>query len=386
MGKTPQRSRYRIGVLMWLMQEFGRRVLAGVIDHAQQHPGIDVQLIGVDRPRPAEQEAEPINELDGLIAALEPHEMAYRRRHITVPIVDVPLVHASAKHLSVTPDLNAIARLAIEHFASLRLEQVALCGIGSSVDDSPLGKAFTTAADNAAMHVLPAFSHGRTRTPEAMTRWLSNLPLPVGIFCDKDGSAEGVVSTANEAGLSVPHQVAVLGFGNDPIRCMHNRPTLSSIAIPAEKAGQCAVDLLVRHLNGRTVTSVQLAPIGVVQRDSTRTVAIEDERVAQAVNYIRAHFAEPITAVEVARHVGMPRRTLTHRFGKAMGHSVSDEIMQSRLARATALLATTDRSIKSIALSLGEMRTNNFSRFIKHYTGLTPLQYRRKHRSGIGVA
>ena len=111
-------------------------------------------------------------------------------------------------------------------------------------------------------------------------------------------------------------------------------------------------------------------------------VAIDDRAVAAAVQYIRARFSEPITANEIAAHVGMPRRTLTYRFGKAMGHSLSEELTRCRLEKATNMLATTDEPVKVVALAIGEMRTNNFTRFIKHYTGLSPTAYRKEFGAG----
>src|SRR5690606_20328999 len=52
---------------------------------------------------------------------------------------------------------------------------------------------------------------------EAAMRMLEMDPRPDGVFASNDTTAVAVIRTLKEAGLDVPHDVAVAGFNNDPV-------------------------------------------------------------------------------------------------------------------------------------------------------------------------
>jgi LacI family transcriptional regulator len=86
---------------------------------------------------------------------------------------------------------------------------------------------------------------------EAM-RELVALPRtrrPDAVFCANDLTAIGAIDALREAGLSVPEDVAVVGF-DDVDAATIVRPALTTVLNPAYDIGACAGRLLVSRLSG----------------------------------------------------------------------------------------------------------------------------------------
>lgn len=67
------------------------------------------------------------------------------------------------------------------------------------------------------------------------------------VFAGNDEIALGVLFAARDAGLSIPHDVAIVGFDNTRL-CSIVRPTLSSVRVPLREMGAAAVELLLQRL------------------------------------------------------------------------------------------------------------------------------------------
>ena len=77
---------------------------------------------------------------------------------------------------------------------------------------------------------------------------LMNLPEPpTAIFCGNDRVAMGVYDALRELKLSVPDDVAVIGFDNQEGIAAHLRPGLTTMELPYYEMGQWAVDFLIEH-------------------------------------------------------------------------------------------------------------------------------------------
>jgi LacI family transcriptional regulator len=90
------------------------------------------------------------------------------------------------------------------------------------------------------------------------------------IMVGNDYFALGVYRALREAGRAVPHDVAVIGYGDHPFS-PYLDPALSSVRLPTTEIGNTAVNLLVQRL-GDTATpprKIRLKPTLVV-RDSSR--------------------------------------------------------------------------------------------------------------------
>lgn len=80
---------------------------------------------------------------------------------------------------------------------------------------------------------------------------------------------------------------------------------------------------------------------------------------------------------EIARKVGMAPSTLRRRFGAAMGVSLQEHVITTRIVRAKALLMDTDLTLEAISEQLGYDNAAFFSRQFKQRTGVAPSTFRR---------
>ncbi|MBI3970195.1 MAG: LacI family DNA-binding transcriptional regulator [Chloroflexi bacterium] len=93
------------------------------------------------------------------------------------------------------------------------------------------------------------------------------------LFCATDTLAIGAIGGATEAGLRVPEQVSIVGFGNTEVGAFIN-PPLTSVGQEKVEAGARAVRLLLRRLAQRRAGQparprVHVLPTRLVVRRST---------------------------------------------------------------------------------------------------------------------
>ena len=173
-----------------------------------------------------------------------------------------------------------------------------------------------------------------------MRRWLTGLPRPVGILASHDPQAVELSELCRHSGLRVPEEVALVGVDNDDLLCELGAPSLTSVALPAERVGFEAARLLDCLLTrprprGRPGGSaLLLPPQGVVTRVSTDVLAIDDAEVVATLRFIRQHAHESIQVKDVLDEVPVSRRTLERRVRAALGRGVWEEIRRAHLERA----------------------------------------------------
>ncbi|HAI10155.1 MAG TPA: hypothetical protein DCM28_00510 [Phycisphaerales bacterium] len=77
----------------------------------------------------------------------------------------------------------------------------------------------------------------------ALTQQMLKHIIPSAIICISDETAIGAIHAIEEAGLSVPDDVSVIGFDDLPI-AKHFKPSLTTISQPMLQAGQAAYEIL----------------------------------------------------------------------------------------------------------------------------------------------
>ena len=102
--------------------------------------------------------------------------------------------------------------------------------------------------------------HGYT----AMRALLRKSPRPSAVICMNDRLAFGAYQALGDAGLSVPADVSVVSFDDDPIAAWL-RPGLSTAALPHEPMGRRAIELL---LDNHPTGSARLVPMPLRRRKS----------------------------------------------------------------------------------------------------------------------
>jgi AraC family transcriptional regulator len=101
----------------------------------------------------------------------------------------------------------------------------------------------------------------------------------------------------------------------------------------------------------------------------------------QAVREIEVHLAEPLSIPEIARRADISHNHLTRLFKAQFGVTVEGYIRQRRSERALHLLTNTTMAVKSIAAEVGLPDLHFFNKTIRAATGVSPRQYRERHRA-----
>tara|TARA_R110002124_G_scaffold16882_7_gene71483 strand:+ start:47695 stop:48822 length:1128 start_codon:yes stop_codon:yes gene_type:complete len=92
---------------------------------------------------------------------------------------------------------------------------------------------------------------------------------PDALFCGNDQIARGATDALRERGLSVPRQVAVVGFDNWDVMTLAARPPLSSIDMNLRALGRAAGERLIAMIAGERLTGVERLPCSLVVRQSS---------------------------------------------------------------------------------------------------------------------
>jgi AraC family transcriptional regulator len=94
---------------------------------------------------------------------------------------------------------------------------------------------------------------------------------------------------------------------------------------------------------------------------------------------IESRFAEQLPIHDIAREAGISTAHIHALFQARFGTSPHQKLTDVRLSEARRLLASTRRSIKDIAASVGYPDAASFCKLFKARCGFRPLEYRQRH-------
>jgi LacI family transcriptional regulator len=378
----------RVAIAVNMNKAFDRQVVAGVARFARQRD--DWSLYTEDESLAKLPDLDSWHG-DGIIADLDDRRLARAVARVGVPVVgfggaqspDDPL---ASRHY-VADDDAAVGRLAADHLLLRGFRRFAYYGEPPTALNpwsARRGAAFRERVE-AAGYPCSVYT-GRHAIPvrweslqTGLAGWLASLSTPLGLMACHDARARHVLEACLRIGRRVPDDVAVIGVDNDDVMCDLAHPSLSSVILGTHRMGYEAAALLNRLMGGarRRSTWLAIEPAGVVTRRSTDVLAVEDGKVAEAIRYIRDHVADGLRAADVARHARLSRAALDLHFRQALGRTVHDEIHHAQLARAQALLTTTDLPLKQVAQSAGFSSIQYMTTVFRNELGQTPGHYRR---------
>ena len=210
--------------------------------------------------------------------------------------------------------------------------------------------------------------------------FLRSLPRPAGVLAANDEMAAHVLSAAEFAGITVPDDLAVVGIDDDELICENTHPTLSSVAPDFERSGRLAVDLLAQCIadRGKSPATMVYGASPLMRRRSTRIDAARDPRIVRALELIRRDSCSGATVKDVIAAMGMKPRSAEARFKEVCGHSIKDEIMAVKLARAKRLLSDTDLPISIVCERCGYTDERSLRYLFSKATGLSPADWRAR--------
>ena len=109
------------------------------------------------------------------------------------------------------------------------------------------------------------------RTGMAAMEKLLDLPKsqrPTAVFCSNDLCAEGAIRAIRARGLSVPEDIAIVGFDDTWFASMV-RPALTSVRMPIKEMGQTAAKMLMDRIEGESIDNTRpILPVSLTVRHS----------------------------------------------------------------------------------------------------------------------
>jgi LacI family transcriptional regulator len=390
MSRTRSPKRFRVALAYPAAVPWMALFARGVFDYAERHGPWNLTtspptLSGAD------EYALDISSLtgwsgDGVIAAVNTPAEQRRARRLGIPVVNLGGSQEQSALPRVMVDHQAIGRLAAEHLLERGLRRLAYCGFAELWYSRERCRGFVERAAQAGVSVEVFNAPHAARQPtswqrriDPLARWLRSLRPPMGLLAIHDYRARIVIDQCLELGLRVPHDVAVIGVDNDTTVCDYGTPTLSSVSRSAWRVGYEAARLLDRLMRGLPAAGeLLIAPDGIVARQSTDTVAVEDPRVAAALHFVHDHVSQAFGVREVVRAAGISRRQLEQRFQAALNCTPHDYVCRARVERARQLLVETPRvKVRAIATACGFRSADRLRLVFQRVAGMTPLEYRQ---------
>ena len=324
---------------------------------------------------------------DGLIARIESEEEARSLSTLGIPIIDIAnSVHGDLLG-QVSNDDHQTGVDGATYLKEAGSRNWGWCGVSRVRWSRERLKGFLEGSGLAASQVATftqdlAWWRQLYEESPALDSWLASLATPTSIFCCNDLSAMKVELACQRLGISIPDEVMVLGVDNETLICELATPSISSIQVDCRTIGYEAALLLDGVLDG-SIGGFQrrkIAPLMVIERESTRVVHALDDHVARALRLIKREARHGLTAHEVASKAAISRRALEIRFKTERGRTILEEITRQRLQEASRLLVYSTITVKEVGQLSGFASEHRFFALFKEAYGMTPLSYRTQHR------
>jgi LacI family transcriptional regulator len=385
MGKSGTKS-LDVAILVDTATSWGRRLVHGIVRYSQSHGPWNLWLRSGGQESPLWLPPGWCG--DGVIVRVGTNATA---RHVAA--AGVPVVNISAIELPgvdfprVATDLAGVGRMAAEHLLDRGFQRFAYYGPAHQTYVQRHYRGFAEGV-SAVCKQCP-FYGAKTEVgvgartawrirQNRLIHWLKTLVRPVAIATWTPEEGREVIHACRRIGSLVPEEVAVLAAESDEVLCEACTPSLSGTALASERIGYEAATLLDRMMHGRRPPQhpIFIEPMGVVARQSTDTLAINDPDLARAVAFIRSHAAEPIQVRDVLRAVPVSRRWLERRFREVLGRGPGAEILRVHLERAKRLLVESDFPVPKVTEAAGFGSREHFARIFKAEVGCSPSRYR----------
>jgi len=267
-GLTQQRSQ-TIGLISdeIATSPHGGKMIQGMQDAAWAHAKM-LLLTNTSNNRDLERAALALmleRQVDGVIyAAMYHHRVTPPAELTSVPAVLVDCSVADVSFPSVVPDEVKGGYTATEALLRRGHRRIAFI---NSADPIPAAVGRRSGYRRALASYGIAFDPTLVRSGRSpwaphgyrcMRDLLELRERPTGVFCFNDQVAMGAYEAIKQVGLSIPNDVAIVGFDNHELIAAELRPPLTTLELPHYAMGQWAVEyLLANRSEGSMPANVQ---------------------------------------------------------------------------------------------------------------------------------
>lgn len=368
-----------IGLCGQYVMQFDRDVVAGFITYATTQTDWHVSVSSLGTSLPLRQDCAGYLVRGGAATAeLPPAVLA---RAVLVSGVDTPPCPRA------WVDDDALGRLAANHL--LRLSPRTLVSVTSTITRTLAARhvAFVREVRARGRNPLTVDLNRHASMPfrEEVERGeiiagLERMPLPLAIACSDPTLAFRTMEALHERGLSIPAEAAIMACEEDAVIATACRPPLTTIDCAGRRVGYAAAALLHRLLAGDTTvgpsTPQIVAPGNVIRRASTEVERANTPAARVALAFMRQNMRKRMSVADIARHIGVPRRTMERLFRQEIGCAPAAELLSMRLDRARELLVQTPSTVTEIAAQCGFGSLGNFVARFRDRHRCTPTEFR----------
>lgn len=380
MLQKTDKSPPKVALLIETSNAYARGLLAGVVGYIREHHPWSLYLSEHNR---GDKVPSWLTRWSGhgIIARIENSAIAEALSRLNVPMVDM----SAARLLPHLPwfetDDVAIAHLAAEHLLERGFKNFAFAGDSrfnwSNWREEHFKNSIRATGYPCSIYRAPKKSAAEDEV-EHLAEWIRGLPKPVGVMACYDFRGQQVLDACRRLDIAVPDEVAVIGVDNDELLCELADPPLTSVVPNTYRTGYEAAALLDQMIGGRKIRGEThlIPPLGVITRQSTDVLAIDDRNIARAIHFIRKNACNGINVQDVVRAVPQSRRLMEKRFKKLLGRTPHEEILRVQLDRVKELLTQTDLPLEEIAQRAGFSHVEYLSVAFKREVGMPPSKYR----------
>lgn len=340
---------------------------------------------------------------DGAIVRVMSPAMRREALRVRCPMVNVSSWLQNPGVVTVRHDYRTVGRQAAEHllekgfrrfgcvvtpggwFIQARLNAFleTLRARGLSATNFVLRKG-PPAANEFTLHNMPIPDGERKRFSE----WVRGLQPPTALMLTDDWDAPALMELCREAGLQIPRDLVVISTGVHSEIMPFCRPSLTAAQEDQLSQARMTIDTLATLMAGKSAGKpiIEVPPLGIMERESTATMAIEDREVAQAVEFIRAHAGDGINVADVTARTRISRVTLERHFREVTGQTMHDYMIHQKVRRVQELLLEKpQRSLQSIAKLCGFPDRRRLNQVFRRVTRKNPAEWRRNQPGAQGL-
>jgi DNA-binding LacI/PurR family transcriptional regulator len=199
--------------------------------------------------------------------------------NVTAPVVGISSHSATPGVTNIMLDHTVAARLALRHLYDLGHRRIAFMkGQRYSLDSEARWQSIVNIAQEIGIIVHPElciFLEENIWTPKLgyppVRDLLARTRDFTALFCFNDTSAIGAIRAIQDAGLTCPNDISVIGF-DDIIVAEYFNPRLTTVRQPLFKMGKAAAELLIRRIqspDGPYPQDVWFEPELIVRESTT---------------------------------------------------------------------------------------------------------------------
>lgn len=142
------------------------------------------------------------------------------------------------------------------------------------------------------------------------------------------------------------------------------------------KFSDCEIKLYFQQLILLLISQFHTSILGSSDA-AVSSVEVVDNSIQQAMNYICAHYTEPVCLNDIAKMLHLNASYFSKKFKTVNGFGLNEYLNTVRINHAERLLLETKKTITEIAFECGYDNSNYFGDAFKRLDGISPSEFRK---------